>query len=308
MRSTRSLAAIAVLASSLAAGLVSTASASPAPTRRAVATAQAKRAAATGDKAACAKVEAAYPSYVGKTYTVGNSPTIPGYETISKSNPNKIVGFDPSFLAAVNSCLGVKTTFSQMAFDALIPALQAGRVDLVISNLIASRARAKQVRFDLYQKDVEALIVAKGNPKSITSTADLCGNSIAVFPGTLQQGFAEAQAATCKSEGKGTVNVETYQDFNGCVQAVITGRADTTIDPVSVADAAVAQFPGKLSATKPIPQFQSNIGIAFPLASTGLAKAYLAAIAAVQNAGIEKRLLAKWNQDPNTQAVATALP
>lgn len=307
MSRTRSLAAIAALASSLATGLAGTAAAATASSRQAAAP-RSERAAVTSDTAACAKVRKAYPSYVGKTYTVGNSPTIPGYETISKRNPNEIVGFDPSFLAAVDSCLGVKTTFSQMAFDALIPALQAKRVDLVISNLIASPSRARQVRFDLYQKDVEALIVAKGNPKSITSTADLCGNSIAVFPGTLQQGFAEAQAATCKSEGKGTVTVETYQDFNGCIQAVITGRANTTIDPVSVADAAVAQFPGKLSATKPIPQFQSNIGIAFPLSSTGLARAYLAAIAAVQRSGIEQQLLKTWKQDPNTQATATALP
>lgn len=267
----------------------------------------AARAAFSSDMQACAKVRAANPHVAEKSYSVGNAPIIPGFETVSKSDPNKIVGFDPDFFAALASCLGIKYSFSQMAFDALIPALQAKRVDLVISNLIASPARAKEVRFDIYQRDIEGFIVRKGNPLHITSVAALCGKSIAVFPGTLQQGLAEAQSAKCSAEKKGTLQVNTYQDFNGCVQAVVTGRSDATIDPVSVADAAVAQFPTKLSATGSIPPLESRIGIAFNLGSAALQKAILGAIVAVQAAGIEKMLLTKWKQDPNTQAAAIAL-
>lgn len=266
-------------------------------------------AAATADTAACAAVQKANPSVVGRTYSVGNAPIVPGFETVSPSNPDQIVGFDPDLMAAVAQCAGFKYHFDQMAFDALIPALQAHRIDMVISNLIASPARAKQVDFVLYQQDIEVLLVKKGNPQQINSVADLCGKSIAVFPGTLQQGLAQQQSQACTAEGKPAVRIDTYSDLEGCVQAVVVGRSDTTIDPQPVAENVVAKFPSSLEATPPVPEFHNNIGFAFPTdADAALRTAVLAATTAVQSAGIEAGLLQKWNQSPTVQTAATYLP
>ena len=258
--------------------------------------------------AACTAGQKANPSVVGKHYTVGTSPTQPSYEAIDPTDPTKIVGFDVDFLDAVSKCAGFTYSFSSSEFQALVPSLQAGRVDMVVANLIASPPRAKQVNFVIYQNDEEALLVAHGNPKSITTVSGLCGNSVAVFPGTVQAGDAQIQSDACVAAGKKLITINTYNDFNSCVQAVLTGRSDATIDPLSMIAETVAKYPNDLSGTAPIPEFRSQIGIALNKSSAPLQAAAFAAVKSVQADGTEKSLLTKWKIDPNSEASAVELP
>ena len=257
---------------------------------------------------ACAAIQAKYPGVAGKALTVGIAPTIPGYETVDTTDPNKLVGFDIDLLQAVSGCAGFTYSFTRVDFQALVPSLQAGRFDMVISNLIASPPRAQQVNFVVYQKDDEAMLVAKGNPKNINAVADLCGNSIAVFPGTVQQGLAMSQSQACVAAGKPAITINTYADFNGCLQAVLNGRSDVNIEPVSVVTDSVNKYPTQLSGTGRVPEFSSYIGMAFNKTSTTLRDAVLAATAEVQSKGTEMSLFTKWKQDPTDQATASPLP
>jgi polar amino acid transport system substrate-binding protein len=258
--------------------------------------------------AACAAGQKANPDIVGKKYTVGTSPTQPSYEAIDPQDPTKIVGFDVDFLDAVSKCAGFTYSFSTADFAALVPSLQAGRIDMVVANLIASPPRAKQVNFVIYQNDEEALLVAHGNPKAITTVGGLCGNSVAVFPGTVQAGDAQVQSDACVAAGKKPITINTYNDFNGCVQAVLTGRSDATIDPLSMIAETVPKYPNQLSGTAPIAEFRSQIGIAFNKTSSALQAATFAAVKSVQADGTEKSLFTKWKIDPNSQAAAVELP
>jgi polar amino acid transport system substrate-binding protein len=262
----------------------------------------------TGQPSGCAAIPASHPSLAGKTFSVGIAPTIPGYESIDPNDPSKIVGFDVDFFNAVTKCAGLKYSFVAGDFQALVPSLQASRYDMVISNLIASPARAEQVNFVIYQKDEEALLVKKGNPKNITSVQTMCGHSIATFPGTVQQGAAMDQSTKCVASGQAAIRIDTYNDYNGCVQAVITGRSDVAINPVSVVNETAAKFPNDLTATPPIPEFRSLIGIAFNKSSTELRDDVLAAVKAVQASGTEAALFTQWKQDPGNVATAQTLP
>src|SRR3954447_18552456 len=245
----------------------------------------------------CAAIQKKYPNVAGKKFTVGIAPTIPGYETIDPKDPSKLVGFDVDFFKAVAACAGIDYSYSRADFQTLVPSLNAGRINLVISNLIASADRAKQVNSVIYQKDEEALIVAKGNPKNIKEVGDLCGNALAVFPGTLQAGMATNQSKACTDGGKKALTINTYADFNGCLQSVLTGRSDAFINPVSVVAASVDKYPSKLSATDPIAEFRSLIGIAFNKKETELRDAVNEAVQNVQAAGTEKALFTQWKQD-----------
>jgi polar amino acid transport system substrate-binding protein len=272
------------------------------------AAAGASSAAAVPVSPACAAVQAKYPGVVGRKISVGIAPTIPGYETIDPKDPNKIVGFDVDLLAAVSACAGYRTSFAKADFQTLVPSLQAGRINMVMSNLIASSARAQQVNFVIYQKDEEALIVAKGNPKAIKEVSDLCGQRLAVFPGTVQAGAAQTQSAACTAAGKPAIKINTYTDFNGCLQGVLNGRSDAFINPVSVVAQTVAKYPSRLSGTGPIVEFRSLIGMAFNQSETDLRDANLAALKAVQATGAQKALFTTWKQDPGDQADAQLLP
>jgi polar amino acid transport system substrate-binding protein len=258
--------------------------------------------------AACSAGQKANPSVMGKHFTVGTSPTQPSYESIDSSDPTKIVGFGVEFLDAVSRCAGFTYSFIASDFQALVPSLQAGRVDMVVANLIASPPRAQQVNFVIYQNDEEALLVAHGNPKSMTTVGNLCGNSVAVFPGTVQAAFVQTQSDGCTTAGRKPITINTYNDFSSCVQGVLSGRSDATIDPVSMVEQTVAKYPSGLTGTNPIAEFRSPIGIAFNKSNPALRDAALAAVKSVQTDGTEKSLLTKWKIDPGSQANAAQLP
>ena len=120
--------------------------------------------------------------------------------------------------------------------------------------------------------------------------------------------MAATQSKACMAAGKKAITINTYADFNGCLQGVLTGRSDAFINPLSVVADSVAKYPTKLSATDPIAEFRSLIGIAFQKSETDLRDAVYAAVANVQAAGTEKSLFTQWKQDPGDQATAQLLP
>jgi polar amino acid transport system substrate-binding protein len=58
-----------------------------------------------------------------------------------------IIGFDADIAGAIASNLNLKIRFSRMPFAELLPALQAGKVDMVISNMTMTPERNTKVAF-----------------------------------------------------------------------------------------------------------------------------------------------------------------
>ncbi len=245
---------------------------------------------------ACQAVQKEYPKLVGTTITVATDPEIPSFSFIDSTKSNQVQGFNIDWTTAVTKCLGMKYKVLQTSFPGLIPALQAGRADTVNSNLVATTPRLAQVNFVTFQKQIEVFLVAAGNPKKITTANDLCGNSIAVVPSSLEQALAEQISTQCVAKGKSGVNISTYADLAGGTQAVLTGRSDVFMEPDSFAYAAVKQYKGKLTTSPRIPQGDTFIGWALVKNKTTLAKALLAASLVEQKNGEEAKLFTKWGQ------------
>ena len=65
---------------------------------------------------------------------VGTSADYPPYEFHAEvDGKDTIVGFDMEIAQAIADKLGVELVTSEMAFDSLIPAVQAGTVDIAAS-------------------------------------------------------------------------------------------------------------------------------------------------------------------------------
>jgi polar amino acid transport system substrate-binding protein len=60
---------------------------------------------------------------------------------------NEIVGLDPELIETVAAKLGRPVVYSDMKFSALIAALEAGKIDVICSNLTATEERRKRVDF-----------------------------------------------------------------------------------------------------------------------------------------------------------------
>ena len=79
--------------------------------------------------------------------------------------------------------LGLRAVFVPVAeADALLPALNAGRGDVVVASLTITPERLEQVAFTRPLRFVKQLLVAHATDKTVRSPADLAGKAVTVRP------------------------------------------------------------------------------------------------------------------------------
>lgn len=131
----------------------------------------------------------------GSTFVVGMEPTFPPFEF---TEDDKYIGFDIDFAQAVCDKMGVKMEVKSMGFDALIPALKSGQIDMIASGMDATPERAKQVAFTTtYFHDGYSVVVRKDNT-SIHGFNDLKNSVVGSQVGTKGVELAQNTGATVK--------------------------------------------------------------------------------------------------------------
>src|SRR6266705_387687 len=98
-------------------------------------------------------------------------------------------GLDVDIANAIGEKLGVRLRFiDDTDFAGIITALRAGRFDIIMSamNDTAER-RGKGVDFIDSFRAGTSIIAKKGNPQGLHTLDDLCGKTVAVQKGTIQE-------------------------------------------------------------------------------------------------------------------------
>ena len=118
---------------------------------------------------------------------LGTESTYPPFEFIVIENGASVgVGFDVSLAQAIADKLGVELVTSEMAFDSLIPAVQAGTVDIAAS-ITPTEERKQAVDFsDNYYDTTNVFVVRKGEEGNFTSKESFDGKTIGAQMGTAQ--------------------------------------------------------------------------------------------------------------------------
>ncbi|SFN60332.1 arginine ABC transporter substrate-binding protein [Xenorhabdus japonica] len=147
--------------------------------------------------------------------------TYPPFEFIDANN--KIQGFDVDLANAICAKLNTKCTFSNQAFDSLIPSLKFRRFDALMAGIDITPDRQKQVDFTHPYYDNSAIfIVTKGKFDQITA---LKGKQVGIQNGTTHQKYLMEQHKEIK-----TVPYDSYQNAildlkNGRINAVFGDTA-----------------------------------------------------------------------------------
>lgn len=128
---------------------------------------------------------------------VGSETTFPPFEF---TKDDKYVGFDLDLADAMIKQMGSQMEFKSMGFDALIPAVQSGQIDLIAAGLDATPEREKHVAFsDPYFTDNGYIIIVRKDNDAIKDWADLNGKTVGAQVGTHQVNLAqEAKASQVK--------------------------------------------------------------------------------------------------------------
>lgn len=142
---------------------------------------------------------------------------------------NREVGFDPELGRLIGQKLGIDVVLNKQAFDSVIPALQAGKSDIIMSGMNDTTERQQTLSFVDYSHGGFAIAVVKGNPAKITTQQDLCGKTVSVQKATTQGD--QLRAMDCD------VNVMELPSDLDAQTALRAGKSQAY-----VADAVVAEY------------------------------------------------------------------
>ena len=138
-----------------------------------------------------------------KVLTMGTSADFAPFE--SRNTSGEVEGFDIDLAKYIAEELGYELKIEDMKFDGLIGALQAKRVDLVLSGMSATEKRAQNVDFSTqYHHSGEMFITLKDS--EVTSLDQLEGKTVGVQLGTIQEEGARKLQETVDFEIKAVDN------------------------------------------------------------------------------------------------------
>lgn len=224
---------------------------------------------------------------------VASGVSFPPMEYFASDNKT-VLGFDPDLAKALGQVLGLDFKFQNTNFDGIIGGLDAGRYDLSMTSMIDKKSRQGTVDFVDYLSSGVTFMVAKGNPKKLTTKLDLCGKKAAVEKSSTGDLAVGDITKECKAAGKPAVNKLPFPDQASAVSALQAGRADAVVALDLTLAYNVKQDPSSFEVdAKPFGTLP--VGIPVPKSNTGLRNAVQAALKKVISSGVYDQLLAKWN-------------
>ncbi len=157
---------------------------------------------------------------------VGMDLSYPPFEMIDASG--KPAGVSVDLATNLGEHLGKPVRIENIPFVGLLPSLQSGKIDLIISSLTETEERKRSIAFsEPYLTIGLALLVGKDSPVRATSDLDQPGVTVAVRQGTTGQVWAEKNLKQAK--------VLILDKENAAVLEVVQGKADAFLyDQMSV--------------------------------------------------------------------------
>lgn len=144
----------------------------------------------------------------------------------------KIVGYDTDLFADVMKALpGVKVRQLDLPFQGLLPGLQTGKFDAIITAVTVTQKRYDTYHLSLPVADATFAVVKRKGDTSITKPEDVAGKSVGTQAGSAQLQGTQAFSEALKAKGlKPISNIQTYVDFNEAYADLAAGRTDAVVN------------------------------------------------------------------------------
>jgi glutamine transport system substrate-binding protein len=168
------------------------------------------------------------------------------------------VGFDIDLWDAIAKRMNVSYKLVPMDFNGLIPALQAGNMDVALAGMTIKAEREKIVDFSYPYYQSGLALAVRANEKRITGIDDLKDKIIATKLGTTSADFAKS--IKCK-------NVKLFPNIDAAYLELQAKGADAVVfDVPAIQYYRNTDGKGKVKIVGPVYKGQSY-GIAFPAGS-----------------------------------------
>ena len=212
---------------------------------------------------------------------------------------DKLTGFDIDMIDALAKKIKLSPKAMNMEFKGLIPALQGDRIDIINSAMYMNPQRAEQVDFVPYLQIGNQVIVQAANPKKITGRDNsLCGKSIAVTLGAIEETYARQDEKRCKEGNLAAPNVMTFPTAQDAALSVSQGRADAFFDSTPGAVTLMEKLPGKYVTVGGEFETHTHLGMATRKGDAAMKKMIETGLKEIVADGTYKDLIKKWNLPP----------
>ena len=188
---------------------------------------------------------------------LGTESTYPPFEFIVIENGQSVgAGFDVMLAQKIAEKLGVTLVTSEMAFDSLIPAIQAGTIDIAAS-MTPTDERKQAVDFsENYYETSNVFLVRKSEEGNFTSAESFDGKTIGAQVGTAQNDLVVNDMTNAQSLLLPKVTT--------LVQELKTGNIDAICMEKPAGDIYAAAYPDLVIADYVVADAAG--GVAFPAA------------------------------------------
>ena len=221
---------------------------------------------------------------------VGTAASMPPLNMTAKNG--EVIGLEPDMARIMADAMGVKVEFKAMPFAELLPALTAGKVDMVISNMTITGKRNMDVAFvgpyfvsgKSFLTKAAWLATAKdiqqvNSPK--TRLTALNGSTSEIF---VRNQLPSATLVTGK-------------DYGEMVRMVLDGKADAMVADYPICVFSVFRYPGQDLVSLMPPLNYEPIGVAVPKGDPLMVNWVENFLDYLEGSGEMKRLADRWLND-----------
>ena len=151
---------------------------------------------------------------------VGMELAYPPFET--KDNDGNPMGVSVDLAHELGAYLGKEVVIENIAWAGLIPALQTGKIDVIISSLTITKERTKQIDFsDPYSQSTLAMLVNINSPVNSLEDLNKADRIVAVKQGATPFLFAQKHLTNAK--------INSFASESAAVVEVVQGKADAVL-------------------------------------------------------------------------------
>ena len=143
---------------------------------------------------------------------------------IATSKTGQIIGFDADIARSIADAMGVKLTFETMPFAQLLPALEKGKVDMVISGMTMLPARNVKVAFvGPYFVSGKGIVTKEKNIAALEEAAGLNQETftVAALKNSTSQTFVEKAAPKAK--------LVTTASYDEAIELLLADKVDALV-------------------------------------------------------------------------------
>jgi len=202
---------------------------------------------------------------------------------------NEVIGLEVDLIRALANAMGLEARFVTMPFAKLLPALEKGDVDLVISGMTITPERNARVAFaGPYFISGKSVLTKSETIAAVDNTTELDdpARTYAALKGSTSQTFVEEVFPKAK--------LILTDDYDEAVQLVIDDKADALVADYQICAISVWRYPEEHLSTLATPFTVEPLGIALPADApllTNLVDNYLDTL---EYTGLLTQFKAKW--------------